>query len=789
MPTPEETLAAFEAGYAPPANLPDPMRAALDTLRAVGAIPAEGTPDPVTTPDTFANVARAVAPTGNALGGAVANTTEAIAPRQPMDPYADPAVPGAAPADPYALPKAPATPEEGDAQVQQGLTDIGTAQQDAADKKLAADTARAEKQAQTAERYATATAAAQNDYMTQHAAANAQADAETAAWLSELEAQSRKEPNPGRYWENQSGLGQALWAMGLIAGAVNVAITPGAKNAALQMLDAEIDKDVALQQKRMERELSALRQKGTSMEARHARNASDRTNEYTMKLTRLQALERAWMARDVVPGDLDAQAAKAQSQATFAELKLPYIDKARNQRYAEKAAAIDRNFQAGQQKLRLAHQAALQEDEQAHAKEMEDKKFGHQLALSPVSASVGGNQYNPVGKDGIPVLFELSSRTDAQGAPQVQLATGDDKTARDGVVRFRSEKQFEKANLTIKTADELYNTLTRIRDKLDGVGPGVALTGITDPELNADIQAAGYAIAQLENDRVTDKDFSSGVAQSIGFDPNGRWLDRGKFALSKDDVVKQISKMIETHHKKVEAGLQQFNDAAINGQGTKILYKPADLQPDAKPPEQTSFDVRGAPPIRTAVEGGRRAEPVKSADDYRTRTRLAKDDPERASLPVHDAALVNKVLNESAKAGPSTVRASVDKALAALKERKDAIESRVDAELTRAGDPWASGERAVDQRSMEAATKELEKIQETEAILKPLAKDLEKKATSTLAKFKDHVKFVRGTQWGQRVSEDAMRRKATEMGLGAAPDDVERIIREVNAIKTGSPLE
>lgn len=64
-------------------------------------------------------------------------------------------------------------------------------------------------------------------YQQQRAAAQHEADAETAAWMQEYTDLAAKEPNPDWWWENRSGLGKALWALGLIFGAAHTAITPG----------------------------------------------------------------------------------------------------------------------------------------------------------------------------------------------------------------------------------------------------------------------------------------------------------------------------------------------------------------------------------------------------------------------------------------------------------------------------------------------------------------------------------------------------------------------------------
>lgn len=794
MPTPDETLAAFEAGFAPPANLPDPMRAALETLRAVGAI----APEQPTAPMMAAPAPQPLVPfTDELAGGPTAPQPAPQAPpaAPPAAAPAQPAPPSKPPApvqDPYAMPPVPATVAQADAQMADALGDTGRSAQAAADAQFRADQAKADRQATVAEKAATEQATLMHETQRARAAANATADAETAAWLDELQRQAAKEPNPSRYWDNSSGLGKALWAIGLIAGGIKTAITPGTQNAALVMLNAELDKDVALQQKRLERELSALRAKGGVMQAKHQRNLSDLRDDHTMKLTRIQALERAWMARATAPGDLDAEAAKLQASALFEQLKLPYVSKFRDEKYAAQAAAIDRRFQAGQQALRLRHDNAAREDEQKHQLERDAKKFEYDLALSPVSMGVStgaGSSRNPVGKDGKPLYYELNNRTGPDGAPQVVLADANDKVVDDGAVLFKDKDVWQKANQTVATADALYNNVRKLRDALNEEGSMLEtmVGGIVNPDLNATIQEVGYAIAQLQNDRVTDKDFSSGVQQAIGFDPNGNWLQRGKFAMTKGEVIKHLDGMLATHHKKVEAGLQQFNDPSVNKQGTKILYKPANLRPDAPPPEQTSADLRGEGPIRTEATAGegswrgpRRARDVASVSgvaDYQKRAALGRENPERASLPDHDAAAVQKVLDGAQAAGPKTVKAVAAKVLDDIRGRADELNQFLEGEFSRAKDPWSGSQGAVDEKRVMAAGKELARLKETEAIVRAVSKDAAEKAARTLKRFEDKVQWLKtAAPW--KPSDEDIHRQAEEAGLGAAHAEVDEILKK-----------
>jgi hypothetical protein len=732
------------------------------------------------------------------IAGGAGAALDAFAPPAPQMGFQPPPAPAppVGPAPPpveeaygptFTAPTPPSTVAQADQQVGQAVADAAQSQSDADTLAFDANRARKNREAGTQAAYAERLGQLGADRQLATAHAHAQADAETAQHIQQLQDMAAREPNPSRYWDNMSGFGKAMWAIGMLAGAVNVSITPGAQNAALAVLRSEIDSDIKRQQERMGKELAALREKGGMMKDRHQRVLTDLSDEYTLGLTKLQALERAWMARDAVPGDLDAQAAKARAKALFDELKLPYISKWRDTRVQANEAANARAHDRSMQSVRLAHAKAMQDDEQAFTKEENFRKFQYDLAKSPVSVGVGaGSARNPIGKDGTPLYYELSNRADPSGAPQVVLADQSGKTAKDGVVMFKDKDEWKKANETIATADTLYNNLTRLRDDLKNEGSmyEAIVAGVMSPELSSLLQESGYAVAQLQNDRVTDKDFSSGVQQIVGFDPNGGWLQRGKFALNKDEVINNITRLIDQHHKKVQAGLQQFNNAAINGQNTQILYRPANLRPD-KAAEETTADITGAGPIASATAPGpfriggaapdspgaiRKVGPVADVADYRQRSKEGAKDPNAVSLPKHDSQAVESVIAAGTGTGPKTVRAKAEKVLADLTKEAEGLNARIEAAHAASKDHWSdsTGQLPPD---LQKAGQRLAEIAETSAIVKAVTADIEKRTKATLDKFEIFVEGASG------FDAATLRQKAKYMGLGAT-EEVNEVLRK-----------
>lgn len=778
MATPQDILDQFtsDVPYQPeattaegpflPGGVPNPLADALATLQQFGAATAPPVPAPVVAP----------APQPALTPGGV----PALDLQQPATPPAPPAPP--APPPPEATPtQLPATVGEAEAREGAQLGRVGETQLSAADAKVEADRARAAAVADVEMRRAEVEGDLIKGHTIARTAMNARIDAEMAGHVEQLQTLASREPNPSRWWDSQSGLGKALWAISMMAGAMHTALTPGAKNMALGMVRSEIDADIERQRQRLGKQLEALKSTGAILREKHQRNVSDLHDDYAKGYSRAGALARAWAARAVVPGDLDAQAAKEAVLADLAGIQMEYLDKWRQTLVQREEASMSRAHDQKMQGARIWAQRELSKLEHKQQLERDEKQHQYRLAESPVSVAMSGagSARNPLGKDGKPLYAELQPRTEPGGASRIILGNAQGAQVADGVVLL-SEKNFEKANEAIEAADVLYDATVELRDALkadqsvwskakDGA------FGVTDARVNALIQRVGYAVAQSQNDRVTDKDFSSGVQQAFGFDPNGNWLQRGKSALNRDEVLAHLEKQIASHHKHVEAKLQRFNDGALNGQGTRILYRPADLQPSAQPEEKTSYDIRGE---------SRPVAPVKGLADYTKRRQ--ETDPERRTLPPHDTQMVDDLLNDAQGRGPETIRAKAGDILDAIAAERAQLEPAIAQTHGTASDVWQDpAAREAAAQSIPEAVKRLQELQQTEDIVRKVSEDAAKKAASALKRYEESVRFWRRKMpiLGKSRTDEQLRKSAVEAGLGGAAAEVDAIIAKFPELK------
>lgn len=667
MPTPQDDAAAALAAAGAPQLPQNYLARALETLRATGAAtPSQppfldfsqdapdyvGAPPPVLEggqPIEFAaDYARAPADLGTMPDENVYNAP------QPT-PYAD----------------------AGAAQAAEGkqLADTAAAQEAAGQKRLGAQGAQAERQASAYEKSAADNLALNQQTAAQRAKIEAAADAETATWIGQMTDMAKREPNPTRWWDQQDKLGVALWGLALVFGARSAALTPGAKNATMEMVQKNLADDVVLQQNRMEQEMSVARLKGVAMEKRHNRNLTDLMDDHSRALGRLQALERAYIARAAAPGSAEEEAAHAEAKSWFEVQKFNVMQQRTTQAVAAGEAVRQRQFSAGQAAIERKFRSDERVDAEVFAAEQAALDRDLKRELSPVSISASYRPGGPIptDKEGIPLLREAQSGVGSKNTTGAILVGPDGRPANGtGAVRFRKEddKQFKEFGDITTSASQQYKDALRMKEILgDQSRVTRILAGTTDPEFNALIVAMGYQNA-LKNDpggRITDKDFSFGVQEGLGFDPNGKLLSRLKFSANVEGVKALIDKRLQELPLQVNKLIAPLNDATINGQDTRIIWDPTNLSP----PQLTEPNAREVSAQRASEEYAKKYNlatvpvtptpptepPPTTVKDYTARLASEAAEPERRTyrLPAHDPAVVQDVIQFAEGRSPKAI--------------------------------------------------------------------------------------------------------------------------------------
>lgn len=605
---------------------------------------------------------------------------------------------------------------------------------------------------------------------------NARADAELAAHLKELDAKAKEEPNPARWWDNQSGLGKALWALSLVFGAAHTALTPGAKNAALEMVRQEISSDVARQDARLKRELDVLREKGSDIRERRTRNLSDSYQKYSREYSRIMAMERAWMVRATAPNDLDAQAMKLEAQGWFEQQKLGILGAYRQELVAARQAEAARSFQAAQAKLDRDFRSKQAADEREFQESQKALDRQLQRDLAQISVSAKGPRVNaqglPVDEHGLPVLREVQSGP-GTGLVLKDRTTG--KMAGDGVIRVRDDKMMQEASEVRDKANARYTAMKKLRDLLadEGSMVEVAGVGVVNPQLNAQIQQLGYEIAKTHDPRVTNQDFSKGVEQAMGFDPNGDWLERGKFVGNRKEIIAKIDEDLANMPPHVSSQVNKFLDRGIVGT-VEAVWDPSLLEAP-KVPERPANQVEGRPNVTLEER------PVTSAKDYSTRFRAEQADVNRRGqeLPDHDPAAMRSLLEGVKGRGPAGVEAEARRILKSLDAREEAIRVRNE------GADFPGGSVFNQRPLSESDERELRQVQTTRKMVESVAADEVSRAAQKLKRVEENIKALKkielqsGRKW---VTDDVVRNKAKELGLDRDPRAVDELVKKLRNI-------
>lgn len=515
----------------------------------------------------------------------------------PQDPYgqAPASRPGpdlsTAPVLPPAAPIAPsgkgykpadvagATTGEADALVstQKSMIDKGLAETNA----LAAKAGRV---ADVYESHATAQGLVDQQYQTARAAARKDADAETAAWMRDIEQKTRQEPSPSHWFESQSGFGKIMTIMSIAFGALAASKNPAIKNIGIEMMQHEIERDMQGQKDKLARQLEVAKMRGQKIDSKLASRLADAKDDHTLMAERYSALQQAAIARAQAPGPEDQRAAYATAAQWASEKGFEIAGKRSDRAYLEREKKLDRDA----------------ENARAYMTDKRDRDIAK--ATSQEHYDLAGIKYGMTAAK--PQAQDPKLKDTRTLPPQITgMRVVDDKTGQPVgphaggglVVSDKVEKEVISAS---KQANEHFATLKRVSQEL-GKDEDLSVLLKRSPQLVSDLTALGYQTAK-DNDpggRITDKDFSAGVEQELGGDLlslKGR-LAAGTFAAGQGKLKEIVDKHIRDFPKKFGRNMGTYIDASIPGYegNTRLDWTPQSVETEeAKPPTPSQIESK-----------------------------------------------------------------------------------------------------------------------------------------------------------------------------------------------------
>lgn len=577
-------------------------------------LPLDTSPGPVTSPDQVPNA-------GPPLGAVP------VAPA-PTAPAGAPASAAYAPS-PVTLGRPLPAGDVKDADLEQGAALNSDAQGIASAELAKADalTSHANARAGIMDAHATAQGLVDQQYQVAREKARADANAETAVWMRDLDKKVAEEPVPGRWWANQTKFGQVMYLLSLSFGAMAQAKNPNLKNIALEMITKETEEDMAEQKDRIKRQIEGLKMKGQVIDQRLQAQLADARDDHTLLAARLAMVQQSSLERANAPGSADQKAAMAAASQWAGQQRFVIAGERANRAYAEREAQLGRDAENARAFLtdkrdRDIAAATIQKDYDlakisANAKisAREDPRLKDSVVLNPETTGI-----RVMDDKNQPVATPLS----ANGGLTVSKA---------------NEKE---ARQTAEVASEKYAAMRRVSDAL-GKDEDINVLLKRNPQLISDIVKLGYGSARTEldpNGRVTDKDFVAGLEHELGGDLEtlkGRVAAASGISANQEVLKSLVDKHLRDYPSFVSNKLGSLLDAAIPGYEGKVRvdWTPKSVEV-AEPQAATTQQTDATYGIKTPIE------PPKTLDELKQAQALEKSGVQ--ALPPYRPGSQDKVL-------------------------------------------------------------------------------------------------------------------------------------------------
>lgn len=437
--------------------------------------------------------------------------------------------------------------------------DVGLAQNEAA--RMLAD-----RRALAQEQHAIRQAEGDAQYQAARDKAQADADMETAKWMSDLEAKAKEEPNPKRWFANQSSFGKIMWLASLAFGTKAAATAPGVQNIGLAMMREEMDKDMSEQKARLARELDAVKTRGGVIDKKQAQKLAFLKDDHSIRAGQLLALEKAAMERANAPGSADDQAAMMLAHKYLSEQRLATASTRAQQAFQSREATLTRAHAAGMQRSAQAFEATQKQIDRAERAAHDALEFAAKMAESASKSSSAKDA-----KVAAQQTFDPNSTglTTKEGKPLTMMADSKEKSERyDHVQTLADTAQKVNAELElVRKANEDGTLMTRLLNN--------------DTELAGAVTRLGYASAKDNDPRgiVTDADFANGIKSALGMKMD---TATGRFSVEANAMISSkagTKEYVRDALDKAAARLEARTNASINSAvpqeqgGGKIVWR------------------------------------------------------------------------------------------------------------------------------------------------------------------------------------------------------------------------
>jgi hypothetical protein len=575
-------------------------------------------------PGPVGNMASAISGPSDAFTAAQGGVPQSAPSAAPV-PASSP-VPGVKPAkagkmDPLAA--ANAQVDNATVQVAQAQIDVGLAANEAA-------RALAERRAMAQDDHAARNAQSDAQFQAARDRAQQDADAETAKWMADLEAKAKEEPNPKRWFANQSSFGKVMWLASLAFGTKAAASAPGVQNIGLAMMREEMDKDMSEQKARLARELDAVKQRGGVIDKKQAQRLAFLKDDHSIRAGQLLALEKASMERANAPGAADDQMAFMAAHKYLSE-----------QRLATAATRATQAYQSREAQLTRGHAAAMQRNAQAFEREQNQLNRDEHAAKDALDRAF---QLQKESAAGIKAGKDLASKQQTFDPESTGLTTKDGKPVTMAVTDDKKSERYSHVNTLADTAQKVNAELDLVRKaNEDGTLMSRLLNG--DTELAGAVTRLGYSAAKDNDPRgiVTDADFANGIKSALGLrmdTATGRFsVEINAAAMGKAGTKEYVREALTKASSRLEARTNASINAAVPVEegGGQLVWRAknrnsVDAQTETLAQQEARVTGKSDTDADRFIPSGRGAPELENADDLK-RARAAAEAGATNALP------------------------------------------------------------------------------------------------------------------------------------------------------------
>lgn len=521
--------------------------------------------------------------------------------------------------------------------------------------------AHAESRAKIYEGHATAQGLVDEQYQAARAKARMDANAETAAWMRDLDKKVAEEPVPGRWWANQTKFGQGMYLLSLAFGAMAQTKNPNLKNIALEMFQKETEEDMTEQRDRIKRQIEGLKTKGQIIDNRLQAQLADSRDDHTLLVSRLAMIQQAALERSNAPGPADQRAAMAEAAQWAGQQRLTIAGERANRAYAEREGQLGRDSEMAR---------AYMTDKRERDLKAAELQKDYDLARLSASVKLNGKE-DPRVKDSVSLPPSTTGIrvVDESGKPV------DSPISHGGGLTISKANEKE-ARQTAEIASDKFAAMQRVSTEL-GKNEDIKVLLKKNPQLVSDIVKLGYGSARSEldpNGRVTDKDFVAGLEHELGGDLytlKGRISTGLGITANQAQLKALVDKHLRDYPKFVSHKLGSLIDQGVPGYEGNVRV---DWTPKA---------------METAEPGNPSTQEIDASYGIKT--------PLKAPETLDDLANAQTLEKKGVHALPPYKPGSQDKVLKALEDFKGAMPStisdragKVEAQLNESGDTRAS---------------------------------------------------------------------------------------------------